>query len=432
MEDGNWILECDDTLAGDVVLPSSYNGTPITKIYANAFEDCDLITSIVVPEGILEIQDEAFKNCTGLISVTLPESLDSVTLGNYIFDDCTSLSNVILPQSMKIIPNGLFSSCSSLTDVNLPENLELIETGAFRFTGLTSFTVPQGVTLDDFIFSGCSDLAVFNFSDQTYIPAGTFYLCRNLTSVLIPDTVTSIGSSAFGKCASLQSIDLPDSITKISRGSFYECTSLQSINLPDSITNIENAAFYGCTSLQSINLPSKLESLGLGWFYGNLEGVFEGCNAITKITIPKNLIELGKYAFRNCSALEYAYFEGDNHFASSEFPFLGSNPKIYFNENTNGWDNSPFSLVWEMIEKPVARVTFNSQINEMELSYEEVSQNYVLYSSDSLMGPYTPVEDQSIQVTTGANGQITKVFNDTVTTSKFYKLVLNLDDYHSN
>ena len=108
MQDGNWILECDDTLAGDVVLPSSYNGTPITKIYANAFEDCDLITSIVVPEGLLEIQDEAFKNCTGLISVTLPESLDSVTLGNYIFDDCSSLSNVILPQSMKIIPYGLF------------------------------------------------------------------------------------------------------------------------------------------------------------------------------------------------------------------------------------------------------------------------------------------------------------------------------------
>ena len=399
MEDGNWILECDDTLAGDVALPSSYNGTPITKIYANAFEDCDLITSIVVPEGILEIQDEAFKNCRSLSAISLPQSLTE--LGISAFWYCTNLDNLILPNNLSKIAPWTFAGCSSLKSITLPLNLEEIGSYAFTNCGFISFTIPEAVILNSAIFRNCYNLTVLNFpNDITRIP---FWFAKStaLSEIVLPDTVKTVGQYAFTLCNNLINIDLPKRLE-----------------------SIEENAFLGCTNLETISLPASLVDIG--------ESAFKDCLSLKAITIPESLASLGKYSFRDCASLEYVYFEGDNHFASSEFPFLGSNPKIYFNENTNGWDDSPFSLVWEMIEKPVAMVTFNNQINEMEVSYEEVSQNYVLYSSDSLMGPYTPVENQSIQVTTGANGQITKVFNDTVTTSKFYKLVLNLDDYHSN
>lgn len=401
MEDGNWILKCDNALAGDVVLPSSYNGTPITKIYANAFEDCDLITSIVVPEGILEIQEYAFYNCEGLAFISLPQSLSII--GNHSFSGCTSLDNIILPNAITTIEEYTFSRCRSLASISFPLNLTSIESQAFSWTGITSITIPENVSLNGYL----------HFSD-----------CDKLVEINLPNTLTSIPAMAFWGCSSLTTINIPQSVQRIKLSAFRECDNLQNIQLPNSLEEIGDNAFYGCDNIDLIQLPNSLVSIG--------ESAFENCISLKSITIPESLASLGKYSFRDCPLLEYIYFEGDNHFASSEFPFLGSNPKIYFNENTNGWDNSLFSLVWEMIEKPVARVTFNNQINEMEVYYEEVSQNYVLYSSDSLMGPYTPVEDQSIHVTTGANGQITKVFNDTVTTSKFYKLVLNLDDYHSN
>lgn len=411
MEDGNWILECDDTLAGDVVLPSSYNGTPITKIYANAFEDCDLITSIVVPEGISEIQGDAFRSCSNLSYISLPDSLN--TIGDAAFIHCDSLDNVTIPNGISIIPFMAFWGCHNLKSIVLPNNLEEIGGSAFDSCGFVEFTIPDGVKLNDGIFSSCYDLRQVN----------------------LPSDLIKIPTSLFSRCTSLESITIPEGVERIDTYAFTRCSNLTSINLPNTLLSIGYDAFKNCSSLETITLPQSLTSIGesdSGGFYSGADGAFEGCSSLRLIVIPPSLTIMGKYTYRDCASLEYVYFEGDNHFTSSEFPFLGSNPKIYFNENTNGWDNSPFSLVWEMIEKPVARVTFNSQINEMELSYEEVSQNYVLYSSDSLMGPYTPVEDQSIQVTTGANGQITKVFNDTVNTSKFYKLVLNLDDYHSN
>lgn len=422
MEDGNWILTCDDTLAGDVVLPSSYNGTPITKIYANAFEDCDLITSIVVPEGILEIQGGAFKSCSNLSYISLPDSLN--TIGDAAFQYCSSLDNVTIPNGISIIPFQAFWGCGNLKSIVLPNNLEEIGGSAFFRCGFVEFTIPDGVKLNDVIFSSCYDLRQVNLpSDLIIIPTSLFSGCRSLESITIPEGVERINTYAFNNCSNLTSINLPNTLLSIGYEAFQNCSSLETITLPSSLTSIgeRNGLFI-----------DGRWAIMWGGFFSSADGAFKGCSSLRSIVIPPSLTIMGKYTFRDCASLEYVYFEGDNHFASSEFPFLGSNPKIYFNENTNGWDNSPFSLVWEMIEKPLAMITYNSQINEMEVSYEEVSQNYVLYSSDSLMGPYTPVENQSIQVTTGANGQITKVFNDTVTTSKFYKLVLNLDVYHNN
>ena len=100
----------------------------------------------------------------------------------------------------------------------------------------------------------------------TSIGGSAFSGCSSLTSVNIPDSVTSIGEGAFNDCSSLTSVSIPDSVTSIGEGAFYDCSSLTSVNIPDSVTRIESCAFEGCRSLTSVNIPDSVTSIGEGAF----------------------------------------------------------------------------------------------------------------------------------------------------------------------
>ena len=99
-------------------------------------------------------------------------------------------------------------------------------------------------------------IAVVKFGDET------FRYNTSITSITIPDSVTSIGDSAFYSCTSLTSITIPNSVTSIGRDAFYSCDSLSSVTIPDSVTSIEYGSFYSCTSLTSITLPDSVTSIG--------------------------------------------------------------------------------------------------------------------------------------------------------------------------
>jgi len=404
-----WILDCEEDLSGEVILPSTHDGLPITKIYSSAFEDCSLITALTVPEGVVEIQSYAFNGCGSLAQITLPESLS--VMGSSAFKDCSSLDNVILPDALTLIPSFAFWGCHSLQSIQLPANLAEFGYSAFSYCGFTSFTVPEGVIVND----------------------GLFASCYNLTELILPDGLSSIPTH-FAGWSGLTSITIPSSVERIDTYAFQSCADLVSVNLPSTLESIGYNAFKGCSSLQSIVLPDSLTSIGesnYGGFYEGANGAFEECTALKSITLPKNLNVLGKYTFRNCDSLEYVYFKGDNYFDDAEFPFLGSNPKIYFNEGANGWESSPFSLVWEMIEKPpVVDIDFNQGINEVAVTYEDGSQEYVLYVSDSIDGDFLPVAANEIQVTPLDTGRSLKAYNTGLGTSRFYKLIFSLDDHH--
>ena len=127
------------------------------------------------------------------------------------------------------------------------------------------------------------------------LPFGTFYSCRSLTSITLPDSLTSIGDYAFASCTSLTSINLPDSLTSIGNGAFSRCTSLTSITLPEGLTSIGDFAFFSCTSLTSINLPDSLTSIGIQAFYS--------CTSLTSINLPDSLTSIGGAAFYYCTSL---------------------------------------------------------------------------------------------------------------------------------
>ena len=124
------------------------------------------------------------------------------------------------------------------------------------------------------------------------------------SEVVIPNGVTSIGSSAFENCRNLESITIPDSVTNIGEGAFSNCRSLEDITIPDSVTSIGNAAFKCCSGLTSITIPDSVTSIGYLAFYD--------CRSLTSITIPDSVTSIGESAFSCCSGLTSIIVEHGN------------------------------------------------------------------------------------------------------------------------
>ena len=170
--------------------------------------------------------------------------------------------------------------------------------GAFAgCTGLTSIDIPDRVTsIDDWVFSSCSSLSSITIpSSVTSIGQYAFQSCTSLTSINIPSGVTSIGQGAFVGCTGLTSIDIPDRVTSIGPGAFQRCTSLTNITIPSSVTSIGRYAFYNCTGLTSCTIGSGVTSID--------DWVFSSCSSLSSITIPSSVTSIGQYAFYNCTSL---------------------------------------------------------------------------------------------------------------------------------
>ncbi|WP_276692298.1 leucine-rich repeat domain-containing protein, partial [Ruminococcus callidus] len=162
---------------------------------------------------------------------------------------------------------------------------------------LTSITIPDGVTSIGYeAFCGCKSLTSITIPDGvTSIGHCAFYGCKSLTSITIPDSVTSIGYRAFYECENLTSITIPNSVTSIGDCAFSECTSLTSITIPDSVTSIDEYAFSGCTNLTNITIPDSVTSIG--------NGAFNRCRSLTSIIIPDSVTSIGDRAFEDCTSL---------------------------------------------------------------------------------------------------------------------------------
>ena len=145
-------------------------------------------------------------------------------------------------------------------------------------------------------FYNCTGLTGVNIPDSvTSIGSEAFRGCSGLTSIDIPDGVTSIGSSAFFGCSSLTSIDIPDGVTSIGMWAFRDCSSMTSITIPDGVTRIQEYTYSGCSSLTSFSIPDGITSIGHRAFYG--------CSGLTSIDIPDSVTSIGSSAFSGCSGL---------------------------------------------------------------------------------------------------------------------------------
>ena len=180
---------------------------------------------------------------------------------------------------------------------SIRKGVKVIGNWAFCSCKLTSINIPNSVTtIGEHAFSGCDSLTSINIPNSvTMIGKGTFSGCDSLTSINIPDGVTTIGEGAFGGCDSLTNINIPNSVTTIGTGAFFYCHSLTSINIPNSVTTIGKGAFRGCKSLTSINIPNSVTTIG--------EWAFVECKSLTSINIPNSVTTIGEWAFVECKSL---------------------------------------------------------------------------------------------------------------------------------
>ena len=204
-------------------------------IYGGAFEDCESLTSIAIPNSVTAIGDYAFYSCTSLASILVGNSVTNI--GEYAFNDCVLLTSINIPNSVTAIGDYAFTSCLSLEEINVDKDNE-----AFKSIDGNLYS-KDGKTLIQY--------AIRKTDEAFEIPSG----------------VTTIGKSAFSICKYLTSIKIPSSVTKIEFGAFESCTSLLSIEIPNNVTNIGDYAFYNCTSLTSIVIPSSVNYVGDKAFY---------------------------------------------------------------------------------------------------------------------------------------------------------------------
>ncbi len=272
IENGEAILiQCDYNTKGEITIPSSFGGAPLTSIYESAFSSCSRITGIVIPEGVREIGSWAFSYCSRLKTVVLPSSLTS--FGRYAFSECPKLETVVIPEGITEIPSDCFSGCVDLKNVTLPETLKKINSGAFSgCTDLDNVVIPEGVTfIENDAFVGTD----FYDNPANYDEKGVLYLGKHLISA--PNTISGdyavkegtvrICDYALYNCAELTGITFPESLIEIGYYSFGDCKKLKKISLPSSIEVIDDYAFSGAKALSEINIPDVAVYIGHSVFY---------------------------------------------------------------------------------------------------------------------------------------------------------------------
>ena len=273
--------------SGSIVIPSTvtYNGTTyqVTSIGEEAFRQCDGLTSVTIPNSVMNIGGYAFDNCYVLTNVTIPNSV--TTIGENAFSGCFALANITIPNSVTTIGDFAFEYCQALTSITIPSSVTTIGNGLFALCdALTSISVSSGNT-------------VFDSRDNcnAIIEKATNTLVCGCDKTVIPNTVTAIGNYAFHYCNRLTSMNIPNSVTAIGNHAFDNCGSLTSVTIPNSVTTIGNYAFSYCSSLTSVTIPNSLSFIS--------ESSFKLCRALKTLIIPKSVEGVGIYSFDYCNAL---------------------------------------------------------------------------------------------------------------------------------
>lgn len=233
----------------------------VTNIGDHAFDECSNMTDIKMPNTITKIGSIAFSSCYALTDMSLPNTV--TTLGSWAYSHCRSLTKVYIPKSLTDIGNWALIGCENVT----------------------SMEVEQGNP-------------VFDSRDNcnAIIRTATNTLVAGSQNTVIPNTVTSIGGSAFYDCENLTNIIIPTSVTTIERAAFYRCRKLREVEIPDMVTTIGEAAFTLCQGLVSVKIPDNVVSLG--------KEAFEYCHDIKTLVLGSSLADIGDNAFHNCYNLK--------------------------------------------------------------------------------------------------------------------------------
>ena len=322
-------------------------GNEVTKIGDYAFYGCSGLTSIEIPNSVTSIGKYTFYGCSGLTSIEIPNSVTSI--GEYTFYECSGLTSIEIPNSVTSIGRGAFRYCSKITSIKIPGNVKTIGFNAFH--GCTS--------LAKVIIDNLSSWCNISFEDGTSNPLYNgrhLYIDERteLTKVIIPDNITSIGQYQFYNGTYITSVEIPSSILSIGKDAFYGCNSIKNVSIDsndllsktysvtsnlstifgkqiesciigENVSNISNYAFSNCDKLSMVTINNKhvisktyTTSYNLATIFGvqvkqyklgtTIDAIgdytFYNCTAMESLIMPNHVTKIGDSAFYNCSGLQ--------------------------------------------------------------------------------------------------------------------------------
>ena len=421
-----------------IVIPDGVSSIGLATFYS-----CLNLTSVTIPNSVTSIGSSAFRDCPKLTALTIPNSVTRIE--NSAFQGCTSLTSLTIPSSVSFLGHSVFSDVDLTTVISLIENPFVINgkesyrydyTGTFSqntynkanlyiprgtiekykatngwkdFTYITEGTeendVPDGpleVIVNNIKYhikstTKCEIISGGNYSGDIVIPEkvtinGKEYVVTSIgnqaffenpvTSVSIPNSVTSIGDEAFRGCTKLTSVNIPNNVTQIGEWAFAG-TAITSATIPNGVTTLSKSIFNGCDYLASVTIPNSVTSIGYKAFYRCLnlasiiipnsvtsigELAFWECRSLTSITIPNSVTSIGAQAFNGededapkittvISLIENPYeIYGKSSYATNRREYLGVFTKDIFNnatlyvpkgtinnyKSTNGWKDFVF------------------------------------------------------------------------------------------
>ena len=412
-------LYLNNELITELVIPDG-----ITSIGMGTFVCCSSLTSVVIPDSVTSIGSSAFAYCSSLTSVFIGDNVTSIEAG--AFGCCSSLTEIVIPSGVTSIGNSAFYDCSNLTSVyykgtagdwfNITiesdnssltdamryyysETEPTLNAGGTAYDGnywhyvgdkIVVWVYGEEIGTEGLEYTLSEDGAYYSVTDYTgtatevVIPStyeglpvagignSAFENCSELTSVVIPDSVTNIGNNAFNNCSSLTSVYItdiaawcnisfggysatplyyaknlylnnnlatelviPDGVTEIKAYAFYYCSSLTEIVIPDSVTSIGHCAFGCCGSLTSITIGDSVTSIGSSAFWN--------CDSLTEIVIPDGVTTIEGYAFRNCDSLTSVEIPGSvTSIGSNAFEYCGLLTSVEIPESVTSIGNWAF------------------------------------------------------------------------------------------
>lgn len=350
----------------------------ITRIGVRAFRYCRNLTSVSIPNSVTSIGESAFGKCDALTSFTLPNSVTEV--GDWIFEDVDNFPVTVYNSSCFVILKNSHSGAYTI-----PAGIKTIAGGAFtNCYGLTSVTIPNSVTTigeEAFAKTGLTSVTIPN--SVTTIGDEAFEKCTYLETVVFPNNVANIGEGIFSGCTALKSpiytssvficmptsykgaYTVPAGIKTIAASAFNKCTGLTSLTIPSGITAIEDHTFNGCTALTSVNIPDGVTSIA--------SYAFSGCSSLASIVIPEGVTSIGSSAFSDCNGLKSMSIPSTVKSFGTYYPFYDCRGDLTIACNIPSASDSYFS------------VFYGSHFSSVNIANGVTSVgDYAFYISDSL------------------------------------------------
>lgn len=329
----------------EVTIPEYVGDLHVTTIYPMAFEDCDGLKTVHMPDSITGIGFSAFSGCSELTYINLSKNLR--VIDTKAFASC-KLQSISIPEGVTVIPEYAFTGCKNLESVYLPPSIKTIKTCAFENCAILSITIPQSTTsIDISALEGCSYLEFIDVNpyNDTYSSENGVLFNKDQTELLlcpmtlknvytIPDSVTSLHNFAFKNCKQLTEIIFPDGLKDIGDNTFYGCSGLVRMELNKNLTEFKLSMIAGCKNICEFEVDSENETYcsvdGIlynkkeqstiicpasyrgavvlpSWVKTVGEGFFSNHPLITKITFPDSVTTIYSN-FQNCYSLESVQF----------------------------------------------------------------------------------------------------------------------------